>query len=316
MTTADATSRTATQRRTGFPRLTSLGHELPRSPDKLGWLRPSLDVLGDAEALRARMWRDGYLYLPGYLDRGLVLEARRSVTGRLSAAGLTDPRYPADEAVAPQGSGLQFKPDLAHDNEPLHRLLYDGSMVAFYERFLGGPVRHYDFTWMRAKATGHGTPPHGDVVFMGRGTHDLYTSWVPLGPADFESGGLMVLEGSNRLPRIRNNYGTKDVDRYCLNRPDAPEYASGEKWWNGWLGDDPVLLRERLGGRWLTTEYEPGDLLVFSCYTVHGSLDNHSRSIRLSSDSRYQLASEPIDERWIGESPPAHGPNGKRGLIC
>jgi hypothetical protein len=37
---------------------------------------------------------------------------------------------------------------------------------------------------------------------------------------------------------------------------------------------------------------------------------------RLSSDSRYQLATEPADERWIGEHPIAHGAAGKKGEIC
>ena len=59
-----------------------------------------------------------------------------------------------------------------------------------------------------------------------------------------------------------------------------------------------------------------GDVLIFSVFTVHGSLDNQSNEIRLSTDSRYQLASEPLDERWMGEKPPAHGGNSIRGMIC
>jgi hypothetical protein len=68
----------------------------------------------------------------------------------------------------------------------------------------------------------------------------------------------------------------------------------------GWYSKDPVEVQERFGGRWLTTEFQAGDLLVFTMFTLHCSLDNQSRRIRLSTDSRYQLASEPVDERWIG----------------
>lgn len=50
--------------------------------------------------------------------------------------------------------------------------------------------------------------------------------------------------------------------------------------------------------------------------TVHASLDNCSNQIRLSADSRYQLACEPADERWIGPNPIAHGPKSKRRMIC
>jgi hypothetical protein len=38
-------------------------------------------------------------------------------------------------------------------------------------------------------------------------------------------------------------------------------------------------------------------------FTHHCSLDNQSNRIRLSTDSRYQLASEPMDERWSGDHP-------------
>jgi hypothetical protein len=139
-----------------LPKLTSQGLELDTSAESFGLLRDSTDVLEDTGTLRERMAEDGYLYLPSYLDRDLVLEARKSVTERLAAEGLTDSGYSADEAVAHPDSGLKFKPDLAHDNEPLHRLLYGGRMMEFYGRFFGGPVRHYDFTWMRAVAPGSG----------------------------------------------------------------------------------------------------------------------------------------------------------------
>jgi hypothetical protein len=52
-------------------------------------------------------------------------------------------------------------------------------------------------------------------------------------------------------------------------------------------------------------------------YTLHGSLDNQSdHRLRLSTDTRYQRADEPIDERWIGDDPIAHGPDAKRSIIC
>jgi hypothetical protein len=38
--------------------------------------------------------------------------------------------------------------------------------------------------------------------------------------------------------------------------------------------------------------------------------------LQLTINTRYQLASEAIDERWIGEHSIGHGPNSKRGTIC
>ena len=46
-----------------------------------------------------------------------------------------------------------------------------------------------------------------------------------------------------------------------------------------------------------------GDALIFGMYTMHGSLSNTTGRFRLSCDTRYQRADEPVDERWIGENP-------------
>ncbi|MDQ3854845.1 MAG: phytanoyl-CoA dioxygenase family protein [Chloroflexota bacterium] len=294
----------------------SCGHLLSEAPEHWGELRRSDDIAGDVAALRARMDDDGYLFLPGHLDRELVLTARADILTRLAADGYLAPGTPLMEAVAASERRSSVRSDIARASGPLQALLYSGRMMELYRRFLGGEVLHFDYTWLRPVPPGAGTPPHGDIVFMGRGTRNLYTAWTPLGDIPVEMGGLIVLEGSHRLDRIRNHYGRKDVDAYCSNRPDAGEYASGEKWWGGALGKNPARLRERLGGRWLTADFRAGDLLTSPMFTVHGSLDNGSSAIRLSCDSRYQLASEPADERWVGEDPVGHGPGGKRALIC
>jgi Phytanoyl-CoA dioxygenase (PhyH) len=303
--------------RTGLlPRLVSNGHELATTDGAFGELRRSDDAIGDVPELRRRMEEDGYLYLPGQLNRDLVFEARAAIVERLAEQGALEPGTPPMEAIAREGARFAFRPDLAIGNEPLHRLLYDGRMIAFYERFLGGPVRHFDYTWLRAIAPGKGTQPHADSVFMNRGTTRLYTAWVPIGDVDYAMGGLIVLERSHRLDEIVGDYAQRDVDVYCANKEDAELFASGQKWWNGALTDDPPALQRQTGLRWLTTEFRAGDLLTFTIYTLHASLDNQSNRIRLSSDSRYQLASDPVDERWIGEQPIGHGPAGKKGKIC
>jgi hypothetical protein len=93
-------------------------------------------------------------------------------------------------------------------NPPLQHLLYnpDGAIMRFFKYFLGGEVKHFDFTWLRCVTPGLGTPSHCDIVYMGRGTRRLYTVWVPLGDVDFNLGGLMVLEESHKNERLRNSY--------------------------------------------------------------------------------------------------------------
>ncbi|HJZ50119.1 MAG TPA: phytanoyl-CoA dioxygenase family protein [Roseiflexaceae bacterium] len=301
------------------PRLTALGQEIDTSPDQFGALESSIHLADDPAALRDRMAAEGYVYLPGYLDRDEVLAARQEIAQRLAAAGHTAPGTPPGELIARDALDIAFLPDLALDNPPLDRLLYSGRMIAFFTGFLGGQVRHYDFTWLRTVAPGRGTAPHMDIVFMGRGTTNLCTAWTPLGDVPLEMGGLMILERSHQHERLNNGYGRKDVDAYCVNHVGegyTKMGGGGNIALGGWLSKNPVKLRRNLGGRWLTSNFRAGDLLVFSMFTVHTSLDNHSDRIRISSDTRYQLASEPVDERWIGEHPPAHGPSIKKGMIC
>lgn len=157
-------------------RLTARGLPLETSPAKFGRLRSSREIADDAKALHERLGQEGYLYLPGLLNREEVLAARRVITERLADQEFLVSGSPAIDAVARPGTEIMFRPDLALDNAPLHRLLYSGAMMEFYHRFFGESVRHYDYTWLRAAASGKNSSPHCDIVYMGRGTFDVLTA--------------------------------------------------------------------------------------------------------------------------------------------
>jgi hypothetical protein len=307
------------QTQTTSERLTAAQKEVDTSPIAFGELTDCTPLLDNLQTLRQHMREEGYLLFRGLLNYDEVVAARRSMLERLAEQGHIDPNYPLMEGVAAPTTRVAFKPDIAVKNPFVHQVVYAGPMMRMFEQFLGGPVRHFDYTWIRAVSPGLSTSPHMDVVYMGRGTKNLYTAWTPYGDVPRSMGGLMVLEHSHLNQRLVNGYGSKDVDEYCENRV-GPGYTKmgggGNISPGGWLSRDPVKLRQRLGGRWLTTNYRLGDVLIFSVFLVHCSLDNQSNRIRITSDTRYQLASEPVDERWIGENPIAHGPTGKRAMIC
>ena len=259
----------------------SNGHALETAPHAWGELRDSSALAFDVAALSAQLQSDGYLYLPGLLDRAQVIEARAELCARLARAGQLAPDSEPDQAIAANNYRVMPMEDLARDNAPLVRVLYEGAMMDFYRRLLGGAVRHFDYTWVRSVGPGAATPPHTDAVYMNRGTQNLLTSWTPLTDTDAQTGGLMMLEGSHHHAKLRVNYSSKDVDAFCENRVGA-NYTKmgggGNIRRNGALTGDPVKLRAAIGGRWLTTDFQMGDLLMFSIYTVHASLDNRSES--------------------------------------
>ena len=282
-----------------LPPIVSYGHTLETGADKLGTLLDSSSVVNDVEELRTRLERDGYLYIKGHLDKDKINKAHDALLNQLNGA-------------------TGFKPEVANKCAEVQEVLYSGKLVEFYEKLFNEPIRHYDYTWLRVIGPGKGTNPHCDLPYMGRGTHRHMTCWVPYKKTSYQLGGLMVLESSHKRMDLLENYVYRDVDSYCENRErDVQKVEKGEWTFSGTLSHNPVAIRNKFGGRWLVTEFEPGDFLTFGMFTVHASLDNQTKDeIRISSDSRYQRASEPIDERWVGINPPAHGPNGKRGLIC
>jgi len=309
-----------------IPTLFSGGIEVDAST--VDWLVDSTELRHDAAALNDRLETDGYLYLRNALPPELVAAARRSVCEKLLQDGFLDAKAPVLDAIWNPEKPVAFKPEYANGNLHIQRLLYGPEMLGVFQTLFHGPAAHFDFTWLRAVSRGHGTPSHCDVVYMGRGeTRRLYTVWTPLGDVDFAAGGLMVLEGSQRHQRLRETYGQHDVDSFCENKPERDGWRTAltdglaeQVGWRmgGSLDNDLNRIRTKLGiiGKWRTAEFAAGDILLFSVYTIHASIDNTSNRVRLSTDSRYQPAGTTLDERWVGNNPIAHSRAGKRSRVC
>lgn len=289
------------------------------TPDAWGYLRETRAESHSPPELMQRLQEDGYLYLKGFWPREQMAEVRQELLENLAELELTHPDAPVSEGRSNPDKQSAFTPEAGEKSELLSQVLFGPRILQFWEEIFAEDVLHFDYIWFRSIAEGMGTPPHCDIVYMGRGTRRLYTAWTPYGDISMDIGGLMLLEGSHKQPERISNYLSRDVDDYCANGPNAEAIESEEiKWeWDGKLSNNPVSLQEKYGSRWLTSEkFELGDVLIFGMEMIHASLDNQSEYLRLSSDSRYQRASEPADERWIGAEPIGHSLAGKRGRIC
>ena len=377
-----------------------------RKVQSLGLLRAS--SLDDPVELRRHLAEDGYLYLPGVLGRERVLAARMAMLRRVQAAAPHLLLGPLENARMDPGADRSGWDDawgvqnVLVGNEEVHSpasaycigrrhadsccrvqvddVLFRGPMIDVYEKIFGEAVSHLDYRWLRVKrpadpgALPDVTPPHCDLVYMGRGSLDLLTSWTCFSDVGYDMGGLVLLEGSHRAgmrgaaaladdelasvtePELTlGRYVTSDVDSHCEgdeaskaavaaanaegreltaeeaeavrnalnNRTRGMGKVAHEKESRTFqMGPDAQDARERigLGGRFLTGNFRMGDLLLFSAYTLHSSLDNESGEVRISTDTRYQPASHPIDGRWVGDdaSNGIHGHTAKhqRGRIC
>jgi len=278
--------------------LTANGHPLRLDDDHLGELEPMNHLLDDAAALREAMAAQGHLFFRGLLEPDLVLAARHEILQKYAILGEVDDRRPIDDAIAGDRAGIHRANLRAFSDSVRTGAGYLGvtdsdEVLAIHSALLGGDVRSFDMRWPRFVRPGEGCGFHCDGPYMNRGTDRIVSSWIPLGRIDRHEGALILLEGSHRSDELHSGYLQADADRDGLT----------------WLDDDPVSVQDRYGRRWLTTDFQPGDVLCFGMHTLHGAIDNASPvgRCRLSSDSRYQRIDEPADPRWNGADFEGHG---------
>lgn len=278
--------------------LYSNGQALEMNAEALGELTPANDLLDDAERLKTRMREAGYLFFRGLIDPEVVQAAREEILLKFATIGEIDPTQPIDEAIhlpdAPLDRvNLRAFSQSVRSGLAYRRLVLHPRLLRVHEMLLGGEVRAYDFRWPRFARPGEGCGIHCDGPYMSRGTRQIFSSWIPVGRVTREEGALMILERGPDHERLLTDYLNADADKDGLE----------------WLSTRPAECRRQFGSRWLTADFEAGDVLCFGMDTVHGALDNCSVAgrCRLSSDTRYQLAADPLDERWNGDDPVAHG---------
>lgn len=255
--------------------------------------RNSNDILGDFEALRRRYAEDGYLLIRGFHDRQPVLDARLEMLRALQDRDMLNPKAPLEDGeVAAGAESTMFEHEVTHDRLPtVLDVVNSDRLIEFFSGFLQGSAMTFDFKWLRATGPGGFAGLHYDRVYMGRGTANLHTCWMPYGDVPLEMGPLLLLLGSQNFEKVKASYGEMDVDIDKVQ---------------GSFSEDPCEVMEKHGGQFASSNFQVGDIIIFGTFMMHGSLSNTTSRYRLSSDTRYQLSSEPADERWIGENPKQH----------
>ena len=255
---------------------------------EIGTLRESQALLGNGRALLQRLREDGYLLLRGVIERKIVLRARETLLAYMQERQVLQQDAPLLEGVMPRGGrtlpmmgskGISYRPDVL-------AVLEHPTLFRLFESLFGESALTFPFKWLRAVGNEQYTGAHFDFVYMGRGSPNLHTTWIPFGDISIRQGTLAICRGSHNLEsfaRIRDTYGRMDVDR------DAVE---------GWFERDPMAIVERFGGQWLGADYRAGDVIIFGMHTMHASTTNLTNRFRLSCDVRFQPASDEVDERW------------------
>ncbi len=215
------------------------------------------------------------------LDLDEVERVKRDFVRVLQEQGVVKPG-----CTEPVWTGL----GLEHiDDNPLYRLksyddiLESRTTMDLIERLFEGPVFRYRNTDIRFALPNderHLTPPHQDHFFI-RQTDQFRTAWVPLMSIGQDAGQLAIAKQSHRMGLLDH-----------VEHDTAYSYIFRGRKQRG-------VPMDRLNGQWLTTDYAPGDLLLFHSLSVHRALPNRSDRIRLSLDGRFQSLAMP--RTWQSE---------------
>lgn len=233
-------------------------------------------LLGDEERLREQMQRDGYLYFQGLFDPEPIRTIRAQAAAICREAGLLDDegrvlRAPGRDTpdVLPRLFGL----------EAVHAFFHAPLILDVARQIVGEPVVPHVHKQVRLQFPAQaGTAPqvtgaHQDFVYN-QGSTEVFTCWVPAGDVPRDMGGLEVLKGSHRR-------GVRQVE--------APPDGSITL----------AIPESELAGEWVSPDYRLGDAIFFHSLTIHRAPPNHSGSLRISLDCRYQGLSQPFSRMLL-----------------
>ncbi|MBT3344696.1 MAG: phytanoyl-CoA dioxygenase [Gemmatimonadetes bacterium] len=238
----------------------------------------STSLLSDPTALRRRADELGYLFFPGLLATGPLLDVRQQILqicqshswiqeGTDLSAGIA-----IKEDVVIESTGDPRWQAFYNDVQKLrdfHALCLSEPILGALEVLFGESVLPHPRNILRVifpRSASHTTPPHQDHFYIG-GSRDTWTAWFPLGDCDAELGSLAVVPGSHQL-------GFLDVHE-----------AKG-------AGGRAVAVDD--GKTWVGGDFACGDLLFVHSLAIHQGRPNETDRLRLSCDFRYQPRSHQV----------------------
>lgn len=250
----------------------------------------SASIVEDDEAIRARLAEDGYLFVRGLIPTDVIRDVRQQMAQVLRDSCWLAPDADLDDLVAGERAVEEGSPGFfggytaIQSTQAFHELAYRDELLDLSARLLGEPTFGHPAHICRIGPPSPGampTPAHQDYRLI-QGCLDTLTTWLPLGSAPPEIGGLRVLAGSQRLGALP------------VHQAEGP----------GMLKADT----DEDHAEWRTTTFEAGDVLLFTSLTVHGALPNLTDRLRLSADFRYQAVGSPMARDALGLGKPHYHP--------
>ena len=248
------------------------------------------------EKLRQSLNDNGYLFLRNVIEKNDITKARNDIFEKLKNV---------DELEDPFTEGIwsgRSKRDELHKNrgvfwenvsntKSLRKITNGNNLKSVFSRIFGISSIGFDFIFLRAVSGGKFTHMHCDAGFFTRKTQKVLTCWLVFTDITMDKGPLFIIEGSHKFSDIKTKYKGFDVDIH--------------KHMKATIDTNPITFAQERNTKILTTQFNPGDALIFGMYTVHGTFENYAndKKIRLTCDIRFQPSNELKDPRYFGPNP-------------
>lgn len=231
----------------------------------------STDIIHDGVKLSERLELDGYLFIRNLIPRDDIFKVRRTLLNIANEYSWLAPDVPVIEGIVnPSFDTTSLRnTSLSAINrmwcqEDMHRLCHHPHILSLFERIFKEPVLcHPKFMLRHFFPHIPPTASHQDRVHVGGG--DFCTMWVSLGDCPVEQGVLAIASNSHKNGVLNTHFAGMGI-----------------------VEDSPWT--------WVSGSITAGDVLIFANTTVHKSLPNLSKNLRISFDARYQAVSQPISE--------------------
>ena len=254
--------------------------------------RDSTKHLGDPARLRDALHEDGYLFLRRLVDPEQIATVKRDIMQILREHhiieddGADDPMWSGGPHPT-EGEYMAFYDKIAR-MDSFVQLAESPEIVALMEGIFDGPVQVWTQRLIRVMYPDPDAPApiglgaHQDGNFrFGYQSQSFNACWMPLMEINEEIGGLSVSPGSHIRGELDHGGGS------------VASSAKGVK-------EKKVFGLYAESRSWVTSDFEPGDAVIFTSLTVHRGILNRSDRIRLSCDFRYQRVDDSAS--WLAHT--------------
>lgn len=235
---------------------------------------------------------DGVLHVPGAIDQEWVERLTQ-----VAVRNLEHPSTWVNDSATGSTSGRMFTDRYQwRENAEIRAFIFESGVAGLMAQVMNSrEVRFYfDHLLIKEPSTDLATPWHQDIPYWPFDGKQIGSAWLALTAASVDESGMEFVRASHEDDVI---YRPEVFGRQDADNPNAS--------WTGLDGGKPVpdIDADREAFDIVSYNVEPGDLLLFSAWILHGAPGNRSTDKRRMAFSTRWLGDDAIWAPGVGTDP-------------